>query len=193
MRGRPPRAAMWIIGLVAGNDGEVLVGDLVEEYTLNEFSDTDYRGRYWSWSQVCRSIPPLLRARSRRERWTQMATAAVGSLLVVAALVAVSDIAAARLFSARPAAQALSSFAAFLLALLAGGYLAACMRPGAVTLLAAMTALLSAVSMATMKHTPPLWFQLTQIVTSGLFSLAGGWIRVRTMAAVHASKGSGTY
>ena len=176
-----PRSATWLLRcLLAEPDREAVIGDLIEEHALRQASSSGHLS-WWYWNQVARSVLPLVWMTVRRGRWLGVLGAALVAFVVVTVVESAAMTATFRLFI-DPVAQARASFVIGLAATALGGYVAAWIRRGAATMLAAMIALVVATMMIASRESVPLWFQLGYLILSPLASLAGGVLAPRGAA-----------
>jgi len=172
----PPRPAIWILTLLADKNGDALVGDLIEEYSLDPSSPIPSR---WYWTQVCRSTVPLLWAGICRGRWLSALGAAAGVCLLMVIVTASIDAVIGRLFAGWPVALWTLSFGIFVAEMLLGGYLVMLAGRGAGLMFAALVAVMTWASVQATDPVVPLWQQWLAIVSGPAASLAGG--RLRTL------------
>lgn len=95
----------------------------------------------------------------------------------VGAINFVGTTAVTRLFGAPAGRYAISTVLVGLPAIAAGGYLAAWIRPGAATVLAALVMIAAVIFMARPSDAAPLWYQLTFLVLGPLAAQAGAALR----------------
>jgi len=176
----PPGFATWLFSLLLPRrDKEMLLGDLIEEHALLA-SSLGLRGAsQWYRSQMLRSIGPVMWANIRRGRWLKTLGAAWIGYFAVVLLVMTGDIVMSKLLSTDEQTYSLVSLAAGFLAMTLGGYLAACIRPGAPAALALIAALMGVASLMITGDRAPIWYQIALIIIAPVAALMGGQIRIR--------------
>ena len=178
---RPPRVATWLLGCFLPElDREAVLGDLVEEYGIRVRSASISNAAGWYWSQVWRSIPPVLWIGIRRGAWLSTVGVAIGAYIVAGMIEFVSVAAMARLFNPVGQTFPVLSVIVGLATMVLGGYLAAWIRPAAATVLAAIVIIVIVVLFVTMRDSAPLWYGFTFLIFGPVAALAGGTLcRVR--------------
>jgi hypothetical protein len=79
---QPPRIAVWLIMLfAAGETGETMLGDLLEEFSAIASHSGNGFARRWFWRQTAKTIPHLFVAAFRVKPWKTFAAVASGFLL----------------------------------------------------------------------------------------------------------------
>jgi hypothetical protein len=173
-RPKPPRSATWVLHcLLPDEDKDAIIGDLIEEHALLQ-SQSGRGAALWYWGQVGRSIPPLLSAAARRERWHAILGAAIVAYILATLIESVFTVAIQKLFVRDTFVPVLLTLIAGLAAMAAGGYVAAWMRRGAAVALAILIALVVATLMMTMAGSVPGWYAVGFLILGPLASLAGG-------------------
>jgi hypothetical protein len=113
---RVPPLPTWLLrSLLPHRDRDAMRGDLSEEYTFRS-SASIATARRWYWSQVCRSIPPVLIARIRRDNWPLTMLVALGLYVLVGVFNRAGGILVASLLGARLATYAVSGVIVALMA-----------------------------------------------------------------------------
>lgn len=171
----PPLAA-WLLGiLLSQEDRDAVLGDLEEEYALRRRVVSAAGGRAWYWSQVCRSIFPVLRLSARRGRWASTLAVALGAYVAVGLIESSAVAVLARVLRLNARADVVLNLIVGLVTIALAGHVAARIRPGAAHALAAVMIIGVAVMMVVV--TPgsvPLWYALAFLVGAPMASLAGG-------------------
>jgi hypothetical protein len=151
----------WLLKLILPRgDREAVLGDLAEERSLHD--------QHWYREQVLRSIGPIVWANIRRGVWLKTLGAVVASYAVVVVLVVLTQ-----------SIRTEFSLAAGSFAGLAGGYVAAWMRPTAPRALAVFVFTMGVVSLFVTGNQAPVWYQLGLIVIGPAAVIAGGKLRRR--------------
>jgi hypothetical protein len=117
---------------------------------------------------VLRSLGPIVWANVRRGVWLKTVSAVLASYAVVVALVVLTQ-----------TVRTEWSLAAGSFSGLAGGYVAAWMRPTAPRALAVFVFFMGVVSLLVTGNQAPLWYQLGLIVIGPAAVIAGGKLRKR--------------
>ncbi len=79
---RPPRMAVWLIGLFAlPEEAESILGDLLEEFSLLASKSGEPCARRWYWRQTLKTVPRLAGAGVRTSLWLTGAAVVGGFLL----------------------------------------------------------------------------------------------------------------
>jgi hypothetical protein len=176
----PPRSATWLLGcLLSEADRDAVIGDLIEEHELRR-SLSSPRVSWWYWSQVWRSVLPLLWIAARRERWPGILGAAIAAYALVTIVESAATIAVQRLLVPEAFVQVLINLIVGLSAMVMGGYVAARIRRGAAAVLAIIIAVVVVGLMTTNSGSVPLWYQVGFLVFGPMASLAGGALLRRT-------------
>jgi hypothetical protein len=171
---RVPPLPTWLLrSLLPHRDRDAMRGDLSEEYTFRS-SASIATARRWYWSQVCRSIPPVLIARIRRDNWPLTMLVALGLYVLVGVFNRAGGILVASLLGARLATYAVSGVIVGLMAIASGGYVAARIRPGAAGVLGGLVVIVAVALMASPSDPAPLWYQMIFFVLGPLAAHAGG-------------------
>jgi len=153
MRNPSLHLATWVLSrLLPENELDPLIGDLAEEYALRSKAASSSAARKWYLRQVCASVPPLLWARLRRPMWL----ATFGLALAAYIAVGVVDLIVNEVISRFNPLNLVISFPMVVLI----GYCAARIRPGAVTVLAAMMLVAVTVMTVSTTETAPLWYRI---------------------------------
>jgi hypothetical protein len=78
----PPAIAFWLISMFAlGEEGESILGDLHEEFSLLAARSGEPSARNWYWRQTIKTLPRLANFAFRSAPWITLA-AVVGGLLL---------------------------------------------------------------------------------------------------------------
>ena len=180
-RHRPPRVATWLLGcFLPESDREAVLGDLVEEYGIRVRSASISNAASWYWTQVWRSIAPVLWVGIRRGGWLGTVGVALGAYIVAGMIEFVGTAVMARLLNPEGRAFPVLSVLVGLATMVLGGYFAAWIRPAAATVLAAIVILVIVVLFVSMRDSAPLWYGLTFLIFGPVAALAGGTLcRVR--------------
>lgn len=170
----PARAVTWVLGfLLSTADVDAVIGDLTEEHTLRFGAESPLHHSWWYWSQIARSLPPLVWAAVQQGRWGGLLGAAFAAWLLASAIEAAGIAAVSKLVDPGPAHTAIMLLVG-LASMAVGGYAASSMRRGAAMLLAALVALMVVALVATTSNTEPVWYQLGFLVLGPMSVLAGG-------------------
>ena len=181
MRDSLSRPASWVLGrLLPARDLEAVLGDLAEEYVLRSRSTSPSSVSRWYWSQICRSIPPLLWVSIRRGGWLITLGVAIGAHIVSGIVEFAGVTAMSTLVAPNARVQAALSLVLGLTTIVLGGYFAEWIRQGAATALAMIVATVVPVLMVTMGDSSPLWYQIVFLAVGPLAALAGGAVRARS-------------
>jgi hypothetical protein len=172
----PPRPAIWILTLLGDKNGDAMVGDLIEESSLDRSSPMSSG---WYWTQVCRSAVPLLWAGICRGRWLSALGAATGVSLVMLIATASTDVVLGRLFADWPVALWTLSFGTFVAEMMLGGFFVMRAGRGAGIIFAALVAIMTWAGVQAADPVVPLWHQWVAIVSGPAASLAGA--RLQTL------------
>lgn len=151
----------WLLKLVLPRgDRDAVLGDLAEERALQKNPDR------WFRRQVLRSLGPIMWANIRRGVWLKTVGAVLASYAVIVALVMLTQ-----------TIRTEWSLAAGSFSGLAGGYIAAWMRPTAARALAVFVFIMGVVSLVVTGDQAPLSYQLALIVIGPAAVIAGGKLR----------------
>jgi hypothetical protein len=174
-RHSPPRIAQWLLeGFVAARDREELLGDLAEEFSLRTHScGTSW---HWYWGQVLRSIPAIVWNSARQGRWIRTLPVALGAYILAGAVEFFVSEALSGLLPLDAPMHTAVNLLVGLAAILAGGYLAAKVRPGADLTMGVIVALAVLALMMAQAGSVPLWYQLAFLLLGPCSSVAGGAI-----------------
>lgn len=176
----PPRLATWFLScFLAEADKEAVIGDLLEECALRP-SGSRVRLSWWYWSQVSRSIAPLVWIGLRREHWGAVFGAAMAAFILANVTEWVATKAIAMVVDWSLAVPV--NFVVGLAAMALGGYVAAWLRPHASGVVAFLILVMVIVFMATMGvgEMGPLWYHVGFLIFGPLAALAGGALLRRT-------------
>jgi hypothetical protein len=186
----PSSAAIYLLSMVIpAREREAIPGDLIEEYRTQILPQ---RGRFgawlWCWSQVFRSLGPLLWAHRKETGLLSLTLRGllvlIASYAVIAIPVIVSDAALVALFPKSfsnpqqiPVWYIPVNLASGFLFLMIGGYFAARIAVGAEIKLAFACLLIWALCMALPDSCEPLYYKiiLGSMVLPGI--LSGGYVR----------------
>jgi hypothetical protein len=176
-----PRIAAWLLACVLPpSDRDAVLGDLVEEHAIRTRIASGPTATMWFWKQVLGSIPSVLWMGTRRGAWLTTLGVAFGAYVVAGAIEFVGEAALARLIGPDARTLPILSAAFGLATIVVGGYVAALIRPGAATALAAIVMLVVATLLVTVPDSAPFWYGLTFLMVGPLAALAGGTVgRVR--------------
>lgn len=178
MRRSPPRLAQWLLGgLVAGRDREVLLGDLAEEFSLRVHSSG--AGGFWYWGQVLRSVPVVVWSSVRQGRWILTLAVALGAYIAAGIVEFFATGTLSGFLSPDSPMHTAASLCIGLATILAGGYVAARIRPGADKAMGILVAFAVVALMAAQVGNVPLWYQVAFLVAGPFSSVAGGVIWAR--------------
>jgi hypothetical protein len=155
-------------------DRQAILGDLVEEYGIRVRSASTSNATSWYWSQVGRSIPPVLWASIRRGAWLSTVGVAIGAYVVAGMIEFASVAVLAKLLSPVGRVFTVLSVIVGLATMALGGYFAAWVRPAAATILAGIVIIVIVVLFLTMRDSAPLWYGLTFLIFGPLAALGGG-------------------
>ena len=76
---QPPRIAVWLINLFAfGEEGESILGDLLEEFSLLATKSGASTARNWYWRQTVKTVPRLAGFAFRDAPWIITASLVIG-------------------------------------------------------------------------------------------------------------------
>ena len=154
----PSRLASWLLGcLLPREDAEAVIGDLIEECALKQ-SESQLQRSWWYWSQVSRSLTPLVWTRIRRERWGAVFGAAIAAFILANIVEMVATSAIWKFVDGQPVVQVSSSLVVGLAAMALGGYIAAWLHPRASGVVALLIVVVVVAFMATMEMSGPLWY-----------------------------------
>lgn len=150
-----------------------MLGDLIEEFAVRAQTQTGSAAVWWYWGQILRSLAPLLASVARRRRWLATAGVAVIGFITAAATGTAAETMLLRLLGAETGLPAILRLSISLAGILAGGFLAARIRPRAEDVMAAMVFVAIAWMMA-MANMAPSWYVLAFLVVGPATALAGG-------------------
>jgi hypothetical protein len=176
-RQRPdsPRVATALLGcFLPESERDAILGDLVEEYGVRVRSIPAAEAARWYWSQVWRSILPVLRVGIGRGGWLVTVGAAIAAYLVAGAIEFVGIGMIAKWL--RPVGPVFSILSVIvgLATMVLGGYVAAWIRPAAAPVLAAIVVLAVLVLFAVARDSAPLWYGFAFLVFGPVAALGGG-------------------
>ena len=175
----PPRLANWLLRcFVSAMDREEIIGDLAEEFSFRIQSSCSCRS--WYWGQTLRSIPPMAWQAVRQGHWIRTFLAALGAYIAAGLLEFAADAALGKTLNPESLLHTVLSLIVGLATMVAGGYLAARLRPGAERLMSAMIGVAVTVLLAAKVGDAPLWYGLAFLIAGPLASLAGGALIVRS-------------
>jgi hypothetical protein len=163
----------WIL---RDRDREMILGDLAEERALLASSLSPSQAARWYRRQVIRSVAPVMWANICRGVWLKT----VGAILASYALAAV--LVGAGFLIPLPHVWLSLEFTSLLcgfVAGVAGGYVAAWMRPRAYIGLAVFFAFMAIVSLVTTGDAAPFWYQVSLIIIGPAAVTIGGRLRLR--------------
>lgn len=170
-----PRSAVWIVGrLLPKPDRDALLGDLVEEHALRQSVEDRPNESLWYWSQISRSLGPLLWAAARRGRWLGIVAVAITIYALISVLESYSDALLSKLFVSGGFAFTIASLAFSPVAMGLGGYAAARMRKGAAAVLAIISAVAIVRLMVLSGNAVAIAYLTAFLVICPLTALAGG-------------------
>ncbi len=124
---------------------EAMLGDLIEEYTLLAESRAPLTASRWFWSQVCRSVPPLVWCSLRSRDWLMKMIIAMGVYVAMAVMKFAADLTISKLAAPAPMTEVVLAPALFLATCAIGGCVAARIRRGASIFLALLVMITVAV------------------------------------------------
>lgn len=176
-RDLPPRMASWLIGRVLPErDGEVILGDLIEEYAVRVRSESHATVSLWYWGQVGRSLPRMLWYSIRARYSLRTISVAAGAYVAASIIEFLGTAAISTVLAPGGRLFAVVSLLFGLATIALGGYFAARIRPGAATALATIVMIVIVILFMTMTDSAPLWYGLTFLVFGPLAALAGGTV-----------------
>ncbi len=170
-----PRSAVWIVGrLLPKADSDALLGDLVEEHALRQRREAPPNEAWWYWSQISRSLGPLLWAAARRGRWIGALGVAIAVYAFITFVESYSTALISQLFVSGSIAFTIASLAFSPIAMGIGGYAAARLRRGAATVLAIMSAVAIVRLMILSGNAVAIAYLTGFLIVCPLTALAGG-------------------
>jgi hypothetical protein len=174
----PPRLANWLLRcFVPATDREEIMGDLAEEYSLRIQSGSCWS---WYWGQALRSIPPIACNAARQGRWIRTFLVALGAYLAAGVLEAAGDSALSAVVNPTSKLHPVLSLIIGLATMVAGGYMAARLRPRAETVMSVMIFVAVTALLAARVGDAPLWYGLAFLVAGPLSALGGGALFLRS-------------
>jgi hypothetical protein len=136
-RNSPPAFVCWLLeSVVPVRYREVMLGDLIEEYTLRAESTSPLTASRWLWSQACRSVSSILWFSLRSGNWLISMSIATGVYIVMGMLKLTADLMIAKMVAPQQATQIVLVPIVFLTTTAIGGYVAARIRRSAMIFLA---------------------------------------------------------
>jgi hypothetical protein len=176
-----PRMANWLLScFLTARDREEVRGDLVEEFQLR--TQSPGAGWFWYWGQVLRSIPPIVWNSVRPGCWIRTLAVALAAYIVAGVIEFVADAALSRLLSLDATVHTVLSLIIGLATMLASGYIAARLRPGANAAMGVIVAIAVAALMAAQAGHVPLWYQIAFLFAGPFSVVAGGALFARRKA-----------
>jgi len=170
-----PRWADWILTrLLPEAQKDAVLGDLIEEHALRAATSPAPNESWWYLRQVSRSLAPLLWAAARRGQWLATLGAAVAAYGLIKIIESASAVTLFAVLAPQSSAFVLALYIFGPANMMLGGYVAARMRPGAATALAAISIIMVLQWMATAGSVVSIWFAAYFLVVCPLTALAGG-------------------
>lgn len=170
-----PRSAVWIVGrLLPKADSAALLGDLAEEHALRRRGEAPPNESWWYWSQVSRSVGPLLWAAARRGRWIGALGVAMAVYALITLVESYSVALISKLFVSGSIAFTIGSLAFSPIAMGIGGYAAARLRRGAATVLAIISAVAIVRLMVLSGNAVAIGYLAGFLIVCPLTAIAGG-------------------
>jgi hypothetical protein len=137
----PPTLASWLLeSVLPAYYRDAMLGDLVEEYTLQTESTSAFAASLWFWCETCRAMPFLMWS-SLRNGWLRNMGGAAGVYLMMAALKFAADLTISKLFLPRETTHVVLAPILFLSTAAIGGCIASRIHRGVTILLAFMVAI----------------------------------------------------
>lgn len=170
-----PRSAVWIVGrLLPKADSDALLGDLAEEHALRRRGQAPPNESGWYWSQVSRSVGPLLWAAARRGRWLGVIGVAITVYALITFVESYSAALISKIFVSGSIAFTIGSLAFSPIAMGIGGYAAARLRKGAAAVLAIISAVAIVRLMVLSGNAVAIAYLTGFLIVCPLTALAGG-------------------
>lgn len=174
----PPRMANWLLRcFVPATDREEIIGDLAEEFSLRIQSSGS--GWSWYWGQTLRSIPTMVWKAARQGRWIRTFFVALGAYIAAGLVEAGASAALLGIVNPASSLRLVLTVIIGLSTILAGGYVAARLRPGAQTVMSVIIFVAVAALLAARVGDTPFWYGLVFLIAGPLSSLAGGALSLR--------------
>ena len=169
----PPRLANWLLRcFLPAMDREEIMGDLAEEFSLRtQSSDSCWS---WYWGQTLRSIPPIAWKAARQGCWIRTFSVGLGVYIAAGLLESAADAALSGVVNPESSLRPVLSLIIGLATMVAGGYVAARLRPGAETVMSVIVFCAVTALLAAQVGDAPLWYGLAFLIAGPLSSLAGG-------------------
>jgi len=172
---RPRWAGRLLACVLAPRDVEATIGDLEEEYALRSQATSLASAAQWYWSQVARSIPVFAWASVRRGGWGSTLAVALGACVVQAAVELATKVAMSAAVTPDTRLPAILTLVVTLPTLVFLSYLAARIRPGGATMLAALILIAVFLQLALKTNAGlPVWNQIAALVVGPSAAFAGG-------------------
>jgi hypothetical protein len=154
------------------------MGDLAEEFSFRIQSS----GSCWSWywGQTLRSIPAIAWQALWQGRWIRTFLVALGAYIAAGLVEFAADSALLHTVNPESLSHPVLSLIIGLATMLAGGYVAARLRPGAEKVMSALVLVAVSVLLAAQVGDTPLWYGLAFLIAGPLASLAGGALILRS-------------
>lgn len=136
-RNSSPALVCWLLeSVIPIRYREVMLGDLIEEYTLRAEFTSAFTAYRWLWSQACRSIPSIVWSSLRTGNLLISVSIAMGIYIVMAMLKLAAEFMIAKLVAPQQATQVIVAPIVFLITAAIGGCVAARIRRGVMIFLA---------------------------------------------------------
>jgi hypothetical protein len=166
--------------VLSPQDLEVMIGDLEEERRLRSVSMPPQQVAGWYWSQVLRSVPPLLWASIRRGGVLTTVATAVAAVIVQANVELATKSAMSSLIAYDAPMPALLSLFVTVPTLVFVSYVATQIRPGAAVALTALIVLAVTVELIVKTgYDMSIWNQVAALLVGPSAAFAGGVLAVR--------------
>jgi hypothetical protein len=161
--------ASWLFEFfLPAQNGEAMLGDLIEEYPLRLEATSRLAASGWFWSQACRSVPHVLRSWMRSGSCLISMGVAMGVCLCMGMLKLVADRMIAKLVAPDPTTHVVLAPIVFLATTAIGGCIAARIRRGATIFLSLIVMITVAVLMDLKLCTIPVpWWYPIGFLTLG--------------------------
>lgn len=184
----PPPGACWFFeSLLPLPHREVILGDLLEEYSLRVESTSRFKASRWFWSQACRSLFFIFWSSLRRGNWLISVGIAMSVYIAMVALKIGAEFVISTLAAPAQKTQVVLAPILFLTITSIGGYIAGRIRRGATAFLALIVMITVAVLISVRICTIPVpwWYQfgfltagpLAALIAPTAFSCSQKWLQ----------------